>query len=254
MFMEERLDEIIEILKKDKKVLVKDLSEKFNVSDGMIRKDLQKLEKGGYIKRTYGGAILDRKIFHNENTTSRVLVDLNSKEYIGTIVRNLIDENDVIFLDISSTNYSIATMIQDINKNITLITNMNRIALLFDCNPLVDVIFIGGEYNKKLGGTVGSTSIDMIKNFRIDKSFIGVGGINVGDNFISNFSLEEANTKRAIINSSKKVYLVMDNEKFYRDGSYKFSTLDHIDCIITQEKPEDDLIENLKKYNVELIY
>ena len=47
MFMEERLNEILEIKKKKKKVLVKDLSKKFNVSESMIRKDLQKLERKG---------------------------------------------------------------------------------------------------------------------------------------------------------------------------------------------------------------
>ena len=60
MFMEERLEEILRILKKDGKVLVKDLSVKFNVTEGMIRKDLQKLEQEGLLKRTYGGAILER--------------------------------------------------------------------------------------------------------------------------------------------------------------------------------------------------
>ena len=59
--MEERLEEILRILKKDGKVLVKDLSVRFNVNEGMIRKDLQKLEQEGLLKRTYGGAILERQ-------------------------------------------------------------------------------------------------------------------------------------------------------------------------------------------------
>ncbi|MDB2042238.1 DeoR family transcriptional regulator, partial [Clostridium perfringens] len=48
--MEERLEEILRILKKDGKVLVKDLSVRFNVTEGMIRKDLQKLEQEGLLK------------------------------------------------------------------------------------------------------------------------------------------------------------------------------------------------------------
>ena len=47
MFMEERLNEILEIINKEKKVLVKDLSKRFNVSESMIRKDLHKLERKG---------------------------------------------------------------------------------------------------------------------------------------------------------------------------------------------------------------
>lgn len=254
MFMEERLEAILQLLKLEGKVIVKSLSEKFNVSEGMIRKDLQKLECEGLIKRTYGGAILERKILNNENTTARVISDLDGKEKISKVVFNEIEENDVIFLDISSTNYAIATVLEKIQKNITIITNMNRICMLFDYSPNVDVIFVGGNYNKKLGGAIGSETIDAIRKFRVNKAFIGTGGINIERNFISNFNLDEANTKKAIMEISKKNYLVVTNEKFYRDGSYKFASLKNINFIITDIKPDEKLMEGLKKYEVEVIY
>ena len=231
MFMEERLEDILDLLKKDGKVKVKELSEKFNVSEGMIRKDLSKLEKYTNIKRTYGGAILERKIVHDEGTSSRVIKNLDEKQRIAKIVIDEMEENDVIFLDISSTNYMVSNIMRNFNKKITLITNMNRIAMDFDYNENVDVIQIGGSYNKKLGGTVGAFSIEEIKKFKIDKAFIGAGGINIEDNFISNFDLDEAETKKAIINSSKVTYLLGDNEKFYTDGSYKFSSVEDIEYI-----------------------
>ncbi|UEC20112.1 DeoR family transcriptional regulator [Clostridium septicum] len=43
MFAEERLEEILKLINKEGRIFVKDLSQKFNVSEGMIRKDLQKL-------------------------------------------------------------------------------------------------------------------------------------------------------------------------------------------------------------------
>ncbi len=254
MFMEERLEDILDILKRNGKVRVKELSEKFNVSEGMIRKDLCKLEQYGGIKRTYGGAILERKIEHNENTSSRVIMNLNEKESIGKIAIAEIEEDDVVFLDISSTNYMIANMMSNFNKKITIITNMNRIAMEFDFNNNIDVIQIGGSYNKKLGGTIGAFSIEEIKKFKIDKAFIGVGGINIEENFISNFNLDEAETKKAIINSSKTTYLLVDNTKFYKDGSYKFSELNEVEYIITDKEPDKNIIEALKKTNVKLLY
>lgn len=254
MFMEERLDDILAILKREGKVRVKDLSEKFNVSEGMIRKDLCKLEQYGGIKRTYGGAILERKIEHNEKTSSRVIINLDEKESIGKIAINEIEEEDVIFLDISSTNYMIANMLSNFNKKITLITNMNRIAMEFDFNPNIDIIQIGGTYNKKLGGAIGAFSVEEIKKFKIDKAFIGAGGINIEENFISNFNLDEAETKKAIINASKVTYLLGDNDKFYKDGSYKFSTLNEIEYIITDKEPDINIVEALRKTKVKVLY
>ena len=80
MFMEERLEEILKILKRDGKVLVKDLSIKFNVTEGMIRKDLQKLEQEGLLKRTYGGAILERQTIHDDNIMPRLMKKLDEKD------------------------------------------------------------------------------------------------------------------------------------------------------------------------------
>lgn len=254
MFMEERIDEILKLLRLEGKVVVKNLSEKYNVSEGMIRKDLQRLEKEGLIRRTYGGAILERSMLNNENTTLRVISDLDGKDKISKLVINEIEENDVIFLDISSTNYAIATILDKIDKNITVITNMNRIAMLFDYSSNIEVIFIGGSYNKKLGGTIGTEAIEFIKKIKVNKSFIGVGGINIENDFISNFNLDESNTKSAIIKISKKNYLVAINEKFYRDGSYKFASLKDIDFIVTDNKPDEKLIEYLENQDVVAIY
>ena len=253
MFMAERLNEILAIIKEEKKVLVKELSEKFNVSESMIRKDLQRLEKEGKIKRTYGGAILERESSYDEKTNSRVFIDLESKSYLGELVVDIIEDNDVVFLDISTTNHTIAMMLGATKKNLTIITNMNRIAMEFDRAPNVDVILIGGRYNKKLGGTVGSAAIEEIKKFKITKAFVGAGGINIEENFISNFNYDEAAVKKEILRCSKKRYIVANYEKLYKDGAYKFATLDDIDYIVTEKEPEGNIKEILNQKEVKVI-
>ena len=97
MFMEERLEEILRILKKDGKVLVKDLSIKFNVTEGMIRKDLQKLEQEGLLKRTYGGAILERQTIHDDNIRPRLMKNLSEKDIIAKLALNEIKDGDFMF-------------------------------------------------------------------------------------------------------------------------------------------------------------
>ena len=60
MFIEERHEAILRTLHEHGKVKVRDLSEKFQVTDDCIRKDLKVLENAGCLKRTYGGAILSQ--------------------------------------------------------------------------------------------------------------------------------------------------------------------------------------------------
>ena len=65
MFTEERHEHILNLLNNTGKVLVKDLSKEFNVSESMIRKDLQFLEKKNLLQRTYGGAINIKQSYSN---------------------------------------------------------------------------------------------------------------------------------------------------------------------------------------------
>lgn len=254
MFMEERLEEILRILKRDGKVLVKDLSVRFDVTEGMIRKDLQKLEQERLLKRTYGGAILERQTVHDDNIMPRLMKNLDKKDTIAKLALNEIKDGDFIFLDVSTTNYSIASMLLNTKKNVIIVTNMNRIAILFESHPYIDVICIGGMYNKNLGGTIGSKAIEDVKSYRFHKAFVGVGGINLVEDFISNFNLEEASMKNAIIKSSLKTYLVAENEKFYIDGICEFAKCEDIDFIISDKKPNEEILKLLKERNISIIY
>lgn len=253
MFAEERMQQILDLLKEEGKVFVKDLSIKFNVTEGMIRKDLQKLEGSGSIKRTYGGAILKRDIAENTSISNRMIKNLDYKKEIANKAFQLIEENDTIFLDISSINFVLAELISKSNKNFSIITNMVEITSLFNDNLNVDIICIGGIYNKKLGGVIGSEAIESISKYRVTKAFMGSCGVNLSDKSISNFDLEEGNTKKAIIASAKTVYVLMENEKFYYDGTYKFAHLNDINCIITEKKPDSKISEIIRKHNINLI-
>src|ERR1039457_3946195 len=54
---EERRREILEVLHRDGRVLVKNLSRHFRISQITIRKDLEFLDGQGVIQRTHGGAL-----------------------------------------------------------------------------------------------------------------------------------------------------------------------------------------------------
>ena len=59
----ERRNLILEKLQEEKRVVVSELSQLYNVSEETIRRDLDKLESEGYAIKSYGGAGI------NENMT-----------------------------------------------------------------------------------------------------------------------------------------------------------------------------------------
>ncbi len=254
MFIEERHKCILEILEQEGKVLVKDLSEKFNVSESMIRKDLQVLEKENLLKRTYGGAIrISRQIINQVSYLKRINIDIDIKEKVALKAYEMINDDDTIFLDASSISYCIAKLIAAQDKKVTIITNMIVMSSIIECTNNVNIIYIGGSYNSIVGGTIGSHSINTIRDYHCNKAFIGCGGINLQTGNLSTSIDEDANTKRAIMDISKECYLLLLNQRFYIDAVYNFGKLSEIDSVITEDTPENIIVNELKKYNVNLI-
>ena len=253
MFTEERLEQILSILNENGRIKVKELSEQFNVTQGMIRKDLQRLERDGFLQRTYGGAILNRKISEKSPITARMKVNLSSKELISEKAFALIENEDVVFLETSSINFFLAKLIANSTKKITLITNMPIILPLFNDNETVKLICIGGVYDNKSGGVWGSEAIKSISKYTFNKGFLGSSSVNLITNSVGTVTLEDGNLKEIIVSNSKEVFLLVEKEKFNVDSTYRFATLDEFHAIITDLDITDEIREKLKKLNVKLI-
>ncbi|MCT4605451.1 MAG: DeoR/GlpR family DNA-binding transcription regulator [Marinisporobacter sp.] len=253
MFAEERKEKIIEMLNRRGKIVVKELSQEFDVTEDCIRKDLKNLEKQGMLKRTYGGAVFNREPALKNNILNRKNINLEAKKRIAEKAFEMIQPRETVFLDISSTNIFIAEQIAKGDKKLTVITNMIDVIVAFSNCEHVEVIGIGGIFHKELDGFIGSTAIESITKYKVNKAFIGSCGVNMFDKSITTFDVEDGNTKKAIMNAGKKVYLVMENRKFYLDGIYKFADLYDIDAIIVDKKPDEKICNALKEISVDII-
>lgn len=255
MFVEERLEEILKILKNVGKVSVNDLSDRYKVSKDLIRKDLQKLEQKGLVQRTYGGAILKRGENKEYFVEKRLAQNVELKNKIAEKIYNEIKEEETIFLDVSSINYLVAEKILAKNKNIIIVTNMVKILELFTHNKVsnVKVVGVGGVLNQHNGSFMGSMTINQIRTFKFSKAFIGVAGINVIENQISTFGIDDGITKKAVIECSRENYIVCENNKFYKDGNYIFDSLKDINGIITEDLQDEQLKHKIKKMDIKLI-
>ena len=118
----ERKNEILAILQKEQRVLVSELSRRYEVTDETIRRDLEKLEKEGFVKRTYGGAVLNKRKDLDMPLRIREKTNRGEKQIIAGLVKDLIEEGDRIMLDASSTSLMISKELKEMEK-LTVITN-----------------------------------------------------------------------------------------------------------------------------------
>ena len=121
MNQEERLIRILNYLELHKTMNIKQMCENFKISRDTARRDIVKLSQNKAVVRTYGGVSLAS--FHKslDNYQERSQADIETKKLIGTKAANLIVDNEMIYLDVSTTVNFIAQSLQ--SKPVTIVTN-----------------------------------------------------------------------------------------------------------------------------------
>jgi len=112
----ERRSQILAKLQQERRVLVSDLSQFYNVTEETIRRDLEKLEKEGVAKKTYGGAILNENFNVDLPYTVRKKSNVSNKQQIAEIIAQMIEDGDHIIMDASSTALYVAKRIRMFEK------------------------------------------------------------------------------------------------------------------------------------------
>lgn len=254
MLADERKLLILEMLKKNKSLSVRELCQKLNASESTIRRDLKELENNGKLKRTHGGAII--KEFFNlefeENVKQKENKYLNEKKEIAYVAFSKIRENSSIIIDAGTTTLELAKLIGQSNLKLTVVTNSTDISNALSMNQNCLIYLIGGKLRNNTLATVGNYSVEFIKNFNAQIAFIGTNGITI-DNAFTTPDLEEAQIKKAMISCANEVYVLADSSKFGIVALVKISDFSDIDGIITDNKIEKNILKEYANAEVLII-
>ena len=255
MFTEERQQKILESLRESGKVRVRDLSERFGVTDDCIRKDLKTLENAGSLKRIYGGALLSRDYTLNREVVQRRTVHTEEKKIIAAKAAALIRPGETLFLDVSTTNVLIAQNLAASGIKVRVVTNMIDILEELVKSPSITPIATGGRMHTSVNGFIGIEAAAAIRSYSFDQGFFGCCGIDATDSDYSLTTLgaEDGLTKRAALKASRHKYVLMEHQKFDSNECYKYAKMDDIDAVITDEEPNPEIRELIESVGVDII-
>src|SRR5271156_2766050 len=214
MLTEERQRAILEILRREGRVLVVDLAKQFHTSQVTIRKDLEILHVKGRVHRTHGGALPARE-GALEDPTLREKEKLHRQEKlrIADAAAEKVKEGQVLILDSGTTTTAIARALRNF-QNLTIITNAVNIAAEL-AGTAIDVILTGGTLRKNSFSLVGPIAEETLRRLSADLLFLGVDGFDVHHG-LTTPNLLEAKVNRVMVEIAKKTVAVCDSSKFGR--------------------------------------
>jgi DeoR family transcriptional regulator, aga operon transcriptional repressor len=215
------------------RVYVNELSNEFGVSEVTIRNDLKNLEKKKILIRARGGAMkmepvvsYDRLLWEKDKINSR------EKQKIGIAAAALIKESDTVIIDSGTTTMEVVKNISPKITSLTIITNALNIANQVVLNQNINLIIPGGNLRKNSLSLVGSLAEKSIKNFYVDKVFIGVDGFDT-QHGISTPNIDEAHLNQVMIEIAKEVIVVADSSKFTRRSLAFICSISRINTVVT---------------------
>ncbi len=245
-----RLDSILEYIYQEKTVTLDQLCEKFNVSKNTIRRDIDELVTNEKIKKIYGGVTVEG-FKATVSFGERNISNLSLKQLIAKKAAELVNDNDVIFIDSGTTTMHMTEYLKD-KKNLTIITNNIEVIMRSIPYTNINVISLSGSLNRKTLSFTGVSAAEVLNHYNISKSFIAATGISVIGG-ASNSSPAETEIKRTALMKSQKNYVLVDHTKFGVLSLMTFSSFDNIDSVITDEMPAADLREVLERNNCSII-
>ena len=247
-----RQSKIIELLDNQGMVTVSDLGAHFGVSEMTIRRDLLELEVMGLVRRVHGGATRSLGRAYEPPFRQRQASSSGSKAAIARAAASMILAGDAIGLDVGSTVLEMVPAFVPVD-NLTVVTSSlrvaSRVAELHALEHSIRLIVTGGITRADELSLIGQTAINSYRAIRLDKAFISVGGISVEDG-ATEFNLEDAEVKRAMIQSSKEIIVLADSSKFHQTGFAHVVDLSQITTLITDSGLENEKVRQLEDRGV----
>jgi DeoR family glycerol-3-phosphate regulon repressor len=223
----------------------------FDVTPQTLRRDLALMARAGLVARFHGGARVP--VSTTENLAYRQRQHLNeaAKLRIARAVARDVPEGSSLFLNIGTTMEAVARELTH-RRGLRIITNNLHVASILADHGGHEVIVVGGLVRSRDRGIVGEAAVDFIRPFRVDIGLIGISGIEP-DGTLRDYDYREVKVARAILESSRQVWLAVDHSKFNRPAMVQLAELSEIDALFTDAVPPPPFRSLLNDAGVELI-
>ncbi|GAA4720112.1 DeoR/GlpR family DNA-binding transcription regulator [Brevibacillus fulvus] len=227
MLTPERHQLILSLLKEKEVVHIQELVEATGASESTIRRDLSELEEQMQLRRVHGGAASVQNKIEEPTITEKAVKHKAEKIAIARYAASLVKEKDSIFIDAGTTTFQMLPYLPD--GNIVVVTNGVDIALQL-VRRFTKTYLIGGELKAATLSMVGREAIKTLSQFRFDKCFLGMNGIDKLHG-LTTPDPEEAYVKQLALQYSDQAYVLGDSRKFSRVTFAKVGDLDQVTVI-----------------------
>jgi DeoR family fructose operon transcriptional repressor len=249
----QRLEYIRKEISHNGEVFIRDLAQKFNVSEMTIRRDIMELESQGEVIRTHGGAASAKRLSFEFTFRSEQQKNLKQKHAIAQKALNFIKDGEVVVLDTGTTTLELARGLVGV-RTLKVITISLPIVSELQFAPEIETILLGGNLRPLSPDLHGPLTEQNLSMFKTDTAFLGAGAIDSEGNVYTD-DLRVLNLDRKMIEISKKVVILADSSKFQEQAMCKITGPEGYHVLITDSGINPKVVKKLagRGINVQVV-
>jgi DeoR/GlpR family transcriptional regulator of sugar metabolism len=253
MLAHERAERIVERLRERGTVSAQELVRILQVSAPTIRRDLERLESEGVLRRVHGGAFLAQAAA--DGTTEAPFAEVVSanapgKDAVAAAAARLVSPGHVVLLDIGTTTMRIARQLR--GHQVTVITGSLAVLDVLRHDESVDLVMLGGSVRRNFHSLVGPLTEDSLASVSADIAFLSCTGVRPDGSVVDDIS-QEATLKRAMVHSADRVVLAAPASKFPGTGSLRICRVGDLNDIITTADADEVTLEHARQAGANVI-
>ncbi|MGL5435178.1 MAG: DeoR/GlpR family DNA-binding transcription regulator [Lachnospiraceae bacterium] len=241
-----RIYAMLESLRTSPVLSIKELAERFDVSEMTIRRDLDYLKENRLLYEQNQTKNQNEEYIYFEEQIKY----LDKKRRIAQFAAGLIEAEDILILDSGTTTGELSRCIPEEYPLTVLCYNFHILSQLYNQDNLT-LIFAGGHYHKRDLMFESREGVELIKRTRASKMFVSAFGIHEKLGITCAYPYETA-TKRAAIDSALTKILVADSSKFGQVRPGYFAQLSEMDVIITDTELTNEWREQITSQGIVL--
>lgn len=247
---DERFSYISTRISKQGFVNVDELAEQLDVSRMTIHRDLDALQDRGVLRKTRGGATVQRSTQFESELAFRSTVAIPEKRKIARAAAELINDFDVVVIDDSTSSLELLPYVQKF-QGLTVITNYLNVIERLESVPGLNLISLGGQYVAKYRTFMGIVAEDNLKTLCADTVFLSTSSIKGVSLFHQDQRL--ATLKRAMLMSAEQRVLLMDHTKIGMPALHRVCGLDSFTHLVVDDAIDDKFVNRAEREGVTVI-
>ncbi|MDF9716539.1 DeoR/GlpR transcriptional regulator [Nocardioides sp. ChNu-153] len=249
MLVSERRDLLLARLRRDGRIIAKDVAAELGVGEDSVRRDLRELAAAGLCQRVYGGALPVSPAVGDHAARTQVASD--SKRRVAAAAVGLVRPGCTLLLDGGTTALEVARALPA-DLRATVVTHSVTVAAALVEHPSVDVVVLGGRLFKHSAVTSGAAAAEAAATVAADLFLLGVTGVHARAGLTTG-DPDEAAMKRLLAERAAETWVLASVEKVGAASPYTVLPLDRVAGIVIDAPPGAAAVADLTALGVPLL-